>query len=326
MKKKFLIPFLIIIGIICANKINVYADDSSMFYLGEWIPDIFFRRESPTYTINQQGRFIRRKSDGMPVYCIQSGVSIDESISYNSYTKDFDALTGFSREQMEKVMLIAYYGYGYTGHLDDKWYAITQILIWRTLHSDLNIYYTDSFRGNDIEGYINEEKEILNMVENHMLEPDFEKIQDLTIDEEIVITDINNSLDNYEMESSDNIEVTKEGNTLTIKAIEVGSSNIKFYRKANRFNYVPIIYIDNSSQNIFMAGDYKTIEKDIEFKVIEKPKIEEPPVEEEPPIEEETIVADVPNTFKNQNNFIYISSFIFIILGSLLLHETKKYK
>ena len=44
----------------------------------------------------------------------------------------------------ERISLLAYYGYGYEGHSDQKWYAITQVMIWRTTNPESDIYFTDT--------------------------------------------------------------------------------------------------------------------------------------------------------------------------------------
>jgi len=105
MKRKFLLMLIGIIGvtflsnidIVCANELN------NRFYFDEWIPNIFIRKEYQDFTINQQARFTRRQSDGIPMYCIESGPLVYNDEIYNSFTENLENVTGYSSEQIEKV-------------------------------------------------------------------------------------------------------------------------------------------------------------------------------------------------------------------------------
>lgn len=328
MKSKIWLVLLGIIGSCFLSNIDsVHANElDNKFYFDTWIPDIFIRKEYGDYVQNQQARFTRRQSDGIPVYCIETGPLVYDDEIYNSFTDNLDSITGYSIEQIEKVKLIAYYGYGYDGHYEDKWYSITQVLIWKTIYPYMDIYYTDAFRGNRIEKFVDEEKEILDLVERHSIKPMFDDLYEVIVNKKITIEDKNHVLDNYEVEVSNNINIEKTNNSLVIDTNNIGDAEIKLYKKANRFNYIPIVYINDKSQNLFMAGDYDTLEEVINFKVIdiEKPKTQEniEKVEEE----KEIITVDVPNTFQDKNNLVYFSSFLCILIGSIILNVKKKNK
>ena len=330
MKSKAFVVFIGIIGVIFSMKVDyVHAEDTSQFYYSTWISGIYIRKEdkSTGYVQNQQARFTRRKGDGIPVYCVETGVEVLSDELYDANTdvdnKVLAKITGFTPEQINKVKLIAYYGYGYNGQYDDKWYAATQVLIWRTVYPNMDIYYTDKFKGEKIENLVAEEKQIMDLVNNHLLDFDFEPIDELTINDEITLTDKNNVLQNYDVESTDNIEVQKEDNSLIIKAKEVGDAKIKFTRKPNRFGYLPILYTNANSQDLIMAGDFDVVERSIDLTVKEEEIPDEPEEPEEP---KEVITVEVPNTYQDENNLVFSSSIISIILGNIFINAKKENK
>ena len=101
-----------------------------------------------------------RKSDR--VYLITNEVgeivySIDPalSLSVNGTYREFTTIPYFlnlTEEQINKMNLIAYYGYGYKNHTEIKWYGITQYLIYKELDYD-DVYFTDTYFGNKITVY-----------------------------------------------------------------------------------------------------------------------------------------------------------------------------
>ena len=52
----------------------------------------------------------------------------------------------------------------YPGHEEDKWYGITQYLIWNTVDKDANIYFSDERYGVKVERYTEEINEIEKLI------------------------------------------------------------------------------------------------------------------------------------------------------------------
>ena len=69
--------------------------------------------------------------NGKISYCIELGKPITTEL-YNSTTniKEQEEITNLSREKLEYIKALAYFGYGYQGKIDDKYYMATQELIW----------------------------------------------------------------------------------------------------------------------------------------------------------------------------------------------------
>ena len=109
----------------------------------EWISNIYVKKDIPGRSKYEQSRFIRRSSDNQFVYCIQPFSGIDNSTPYEIIRSDYRSMLNFTEEQWERVSLLAYYGYQYNengyNHNDKKWYAITQVMIWRTSRPDVDI-------------------------------------------------------------------------------------------------------------------------------------------------------------------------------------------
>ena len=115
-------------------------------------------------------------------------------------------------------------------HKEDKWYSITQIMIWRVIEPDAEFYFTDKLNGKKIDIYDKEIKQIEKLVEQHNKVPSF-SFDDLTfsINSTNTLTDSGKVLEDYEIESkSDNIDVKISGNKMTVTTHDESASFIKF--------------------------------------------------------------------------------------------------
>lgn len=317
MKHIFKFTLGLLVGLVFIIGVDkTYASEYTEFYFDTWIPDIFIRKDDGSKQLNQQARFIRRKSDNNVVYCVEHGILFNGNELYNSYTDDLESITGHDSEKLKKIKLAAYYGYGYADHTEEKWYAITQVVIWRILYPNLNITYTDYFKGNNIIKFVDEENELFNLIQNNLLLPDFDYDNKLKLGDTLNLTDKNNVLSGFEVENNEDIEIKKDNNTLIIKPKVAGNIKIKLYKKVNKYGVVPIIYVNPNSQNVMSIGDYDPLESYIDINV------EEPPKEKEE--EKEIITIEVPNTLSNNNLYIY--SIILFICGIGLIYVQKKYK
>jgi hypothetical protein len=72
--------------------------------------------------------------------------------------------------------------------------------------------------------------------------------------EEKTFTDLNGVLSNYEIANGDNVEGSINGNQLTIKSNYYGTSYIIFKKTRKRFSNKPIVYINDTSQNLLLPG------------------------------------------------------------------------
>ena len=133
-----------------------------------------------------------------------------------------------TKEQWQRISLLAYYGYGYENHTSTKWYAITQILIWRTADPSGNFYFTDGLNGSRNDSlFINEINEIESLVNNHYKVPNFNETNiTLPIGNTITLTDINGVLKDYKITNESNVSSSIDNNNLTITANNIGNGQI----------------------------------------------------------------------------------------------------
>lgn len=193
----------------------------------------------------KKGQFII-DSEGDYVYCLEPFVKVNNNSSYNKYTNNFAKNLGLSDELWEKINLISYYGYQYKddthNHMDPKWYYITQMLIWQNVSPKARFYFTDTFKGNvNSTLFVNEIKEIYNLVNNHYKIPEFD-VPDTYIGDTLSIIDRNGVLKNFA--GSKNVKIN--GNILTIKISDLSN---KFTLKKGTNNKA-FIFVSSDSQNV----------------------------------------------------------------------------
>lgn len=139
--------FVFIFGI---SKANAEEYTGQAIWPAEKIANIFIRKyRADGYIKYQQGSFIRRSEDNAFVYCLQPYVDIDNNLPYyNIARSDYATYLNMTQEQWDRISLLAYYGYQYNengyDHSNNKWYVITQVLIWRTAEPTSRIVFTDT--------------------------------------------------------------------------------------------------------------------------------------------------------------------------------------
>lgn len=193
----------------------------------------------------KKGQFII-DSEGDYVYCLEPFVKVNNNSLYNKYTNNFAKNLGLSDELWEKINLISYYGYQYKddthNHMDPKWYYITQMLIWQNVSPKARFYFTDTFKGNvNSTLFVNEIKEIYNLVNNHYKIPEFD-VPDTYIGDTLSIIDRNGVLKKFA--GSKNVKIN--GNIL---AIEISDLSNKFTLKKGTNNKA-FIFVSSDSQNV----------------------------------------------------------------------------
>ena len=240
--------------------INIEA--SSKFYIGERVPDMHVESIKGDQ-IHNGVPFVLRREDSEFVYCINPF----ERINTNDYYDEYKSVRNLSKEQLNKLNLIAYYGYGYNDHTDLKWYGVTQMLIWKSLDLD-DVYFTETSEGGRISAYENEIYEIENLVNNYYILPSFSNDNfNYTINTDYQIKDINKVLNNYQIVES-NIDSKIENNTLYISTSNIGNYEITFRRSSPIIrNY--LLYINPGSQSLLYPGSIDDIEFKISVKVLD---------------------------------------------------------
>lgn len=277
LKKIFRYAFvgiLFLMTIFGIKTVNAEQYTGQAIWPSEFIPNIYIKKVKPNgYTKYQQAQFIRRSEDNKFVYCVQPYTDIDNNLPYyNVEREDYAKVLNFTEEQWDRISLLAYYGYGYNengyDHSSQKWYAITQTMIWQTSNPESNIYFTDKLNGSKINSYDDEMAEINDLVANHYVFPKFESDLNLPLGSSITLTDSNNVLKNYKVSSTENVNATINGNTITITATGIGDAKVNLVKKTTKYPSNPIVYYSNHSQNVFRVGNYEPINTKFNIKVI----------------------------------------------------------
>ncbi len=271
-KKYCLGAIVMILTLIFCGATEVRAEKyDGAIWPSEYTGDIYVRKEKPDgYKKWQQGRFIRRSVDNKFVYCLQPYVDINNNYTYNVTDEDYAAVLNISEESWQRIALLAYYGYGYGNHTDHKWYTITQVMIWRVVEPNSQIYFTDTLNGTRNDNlYKSEQEELDRLVSEHKKKPSFNiDSNTINIGTTYNLTDNNGVLSKYTVTSSNNLEVNPSGNTLSFKANAIGDGKISFRKTSNLYDSDPMLYYADGTQNVFRVGNVDPITMTLNFNVI----------------------------------------------------------
>ncbi len=243
-------------------KTDVFAKSyTDKFVVSEDIDNLYYAKTKNGSTSYRQARFMRRSSDKKIIYCIEPFVNLAENTNYTGYDANYEKLLSMSKAKWKRISLLAYYGYGYKNHTADKWYSITQIMIWKTIDTKADFYWTDTFKGKKVTKFEKEMQELDNLVNNHDVQPSFiNKTYDMSITSSLTLVDENNVLKDYEVVKNDDIDVVISDNKLLINSHENKEDiDIKLLKKDTTYNSVPIVYISDTYQNVLTVGSYDTI-------------------------------------------------------------------
>lgn len=265
---------LFLLAIFCTQKVNAETYTGQAIWPSEYISNIYIKKVKPDgYTKYQQARFIRRSEDNAFVYCMQPYTDIDNNLPYYEVVReDYARVLGFTEAQWERISLLAYYGYQYNdngyNHSDTKWYAITQVMIWRTTNPESDIYFTDTLNGSRTSKFDSEIAELESLVANHYKTPSLKSDIVLPIGSSTTISDANGILSNFRVSSTSNVNASISGNNLTITATGIGTGSITLEKKASKYEIPPIVYFSDHSQNVFRVGNYDPVYSKLTLKIV----------------------------------------------------------
>lgn len=260
--------------------INVHAETNATFYEADYIDNIYMSKlDYKTNTIYyQKARFFRKSDTNEFVYCIEPFRFFEDGSIYNT-TEEVNNLKDY---QLEKIKKIAHFGYQYKDHTDLKWYAITQMMIWKEAGKNLgDFYFTDTLNGNRIDIFQDEIAEIEQLVKLYDLNPIPDTTFQLLENSSMAISTSSNI--NYYKTNSENIVI--KNNTIEIKNLKEGYYEFELIREEN-FNNPILIYQSSNSQTLLKSGDLenkKSILKiDVHKSTIEIHKTDKDTKEETP--------------------------------------------
>lgn len=209
--KTFLITFMtIMITITNLGLLNVKAESAvtkGITHQDWWLADPNTgRRDS-----HEAELFI----GGQQAFCIDAFAKFKSGVTM--HTVNFEDV-GISRETAVQLSLISYFGTKVPGRTGKDWYAITQGLIWKTIHyNSTDMCYVETPTNPDYTTTVRLWNEILADVENYKRTPSFAtQTFEVDADKSITLTDSNNALDNMKIINSGGLDVSINGNQLVI--------------------------------------------------------------------------------------------------------------
>ena len=246
---KYKLFFLItILSIFFINILNVNAEEAT-FYEGEYLDNIYMSKyEYSSNTIYYQKARIFRKTDTNEfIYCVEPfNFYVDGSIYETT-----NHITYLSDKQIERIKQIAHFGYNYENHTDIKWYAITQMMIWKEAGSNLgDFYFTDTLNGNRIEPYNSEIEEIEKLITLYNVDPISSNTIYTLMEGKSMGIAVNSSINKY-VSPSENVVI--KNSTIEIKNLQEGYYEFTLTRNEQENNPI-IFYISNSSQTLMSFG------------------------------------------------------------------------
>ena len=265
---------IIILLVICFNIINVNAETyKNDFVYGDNTETKIYinKKQSNGYTKWKRSSTIVQRSTGKIVYCLEPMVDIIEGEIYNITNDDYLAVANLTEDQYDRIKLLAYYGYGYGNHTALDWVSVTQVLIWRTVRPDLDIYFSwnSNAQNRDDSIFADKISELNNLVASHYNRPSFDtNTINTTIGKTEIVTDKNNVLHLYKIKSQGDVSATISENNLMINTTNVGECVITLEKVSNRFGADPLIFYATDSQNVYLPGDLKPVVTKLNIKVL----------------------------------------------------------
>ena len=205
---------------------------------------------------------LKRRRDNTYIYCLEPFTLLQNDTEYiesNDFTK-----YGFTKEQVDRINMIIYYGYGYGNHTTDTWYGVTQYLVWKESDKEADIYFTNKKNGPKLDLYKDEINEIEALIQEHNKKPDFLKNYIVSTNQ-ILTVDSNIDLNNYDIVT--NLEYQVNGRQLLFKNLDVGEYEVKMVRKNNRFKTAFAMYYSKTSQNVIVPGYSPIYNQEYVFKI-----------------------------------------------------------
>ena len=268
------VSILFLLAVFSIQEVHAEKYTGQAIWPSEYVSNIYIKKVRPDgYTKYQQARFIRRSEDNAFVYCLQPYTDIDNNLPYYDVIRsDYERVLGFSESQWERISLLAYYGYQYNDngydHSAQKWYVITQVMIWRTTNPESDIYFTDTLNGSRISRFDSEIAEIEKLVSDHYKTPSFESGIVTPIGSTIGLNDSNGVLSSYKVSGTTNVTASINGNTLNVTANAVGDGTVTLEKKATKYEIPPIVYFSDHSQNVMRVGAYDPVKSKLTIKIV----------------------------------------------------------
>ena len=210
--------------------------------------------------------------NGQVAFCADYYTKVGFKKTYHSVT---DGYKRYDEKTLKKLRTLAYYGYGYNGDKSYEMYMATQAAIWETIHGgevtltpyrgDGNIknkhvdvnYQQAASKLNGLRALVNRKWQNFgttpNLASSYMLKG----VGDHHV---LSINDPRGTLEDYDLVDHDGLDVSKNGNSLNIKATQpfTGKKTLRFsFHNRNNGtlnNSQPILYISQDYQDVVRLG------------------------------------------------------------------------
>ena len=259
--KKIIIFLIVFLGVFFINIKSTNA--ATAFYQAEQIPNIYMNKYNPQDKLihYHPAQIIRDSLTNKIAYCLEPFTELNNNQNYIESVKP----DKYSSPLLETIPLIAYFGYGYENHTDPKWYAITQMLIWKTVYPT-TYYYTSSANGEKIS-FWNEENEIFELI------AEYQKNTTLNNQTYTIVTgnkfaehDYNRVIGTYKA-TDPNIKIS--GNNIETPILTTGTYEITLEKQTPAHNDPIIFYISDNNQDVITLGKPLTKINKLKINVVE---------------------------------------------------------
>lgn len=205
--------------------------------------------------------------DGQLAYCLEPGVSVThDSNAYTAGNWNSSGLS-LSKDVINQVELIAYFGYGYSGHDSYLWYLAAQNLIWKAVKPSINVTFTLRKNG-PVFSVSSYEKQITELVNNFKKAPSFagQTIKG-KLNEGVTLTDTNNVLSDWNVSSDCDCNVEVSGNQVKITSDKEQDITLNMSRK-NLSSNASVVYTSKGYQTVGVLKLNTPITKNASVKLV----------------------------------------------------------
>ncbi len=195
-------------------------------------------------------KFLEYYIDSAVAYCIQPNVHPGT----DNYIQGTWADTGLPDDIKERVILIGYYGYTYSGHQTLKYRAATQSMIWETIMKDGFVKISKDYWGKgQVLDFSAERAEIENLIAHHYDRPSFNgEVHKIQKGKSVVLTDTNNVLSQFDI-NVNGAEYSIDGNVLTITPNQDGAINVSLIKRMP-YSSEYKLFVGDGIQNMLVPG------------------------------------------------------------------------
>lgn len=252
LKRLIILFFVFGMGVIGINLVKAGGNDSSM--LKNRVEGVY-----AVTKLNGTDRIFHLNMytmNGRVAYCIEIGVDIDTAI-YNS-TYDF-SISNLSEQQIKYIRNLSYFGYGYEGHKDYRYYMATQELIWEYLN-DIDVSWTNELNVDgekiNINNYKQEITSLVNGYNQQLKFAGYNRGGNVIIGERRSFMVSGGSLAYYEILPGEHYTASIDGRTLTIDfGTDYLGYEFVYLIKKKFYGYDSLLYYKGESQKLISNGD-----------------------------------------------------------------------